>query len=138
MNQLSKITQEESLSGIHSENNSKVNIDFLIGSPVDVTPSTSALTMDLLNGDDTMVDLNEDFEESPKSDTIQITNSQIETNPVNNKENEIVSTKNSLKKIDVKPLNDINITLESIKPSIHHFFHLFFYYRFYSSFNRIR
>lgn len=109
-----------------SENSSGLlDLDLLTGEPVKTLEKGSvqkveSRTLDLLNGDDTMVDISEDipvepFSERNKNDS----DDRISVHSVDDKSHRTSTESVNIcepKPIEVKPLNDINVTLDSIKP----------------------
>ncbi|XP_049792647.1 ADP-ribosylation factor-binding protein GGA2 isoform X1 [Schistocerca nitens] len=109
-----------------SDNSSGVlDLDLLTGEPVkplekDSVQKMESRTLDLLNGDDTMVDISEEtpvhsFSENNKNDS----DDRLSVNSVDDKSHRTSTESVNIcepKQIEVKPLNDINVSLDSIKP----------------------
>nr|CAD7614224.1 unnamed protein product [Timema genevievae] len=107
---------------------SDLYLDFLVGGPTKTEGGggSSSGGSDLLNGDDSMVDLSEDVPEEPSANKTLIKDEQanvsrtpvtkdvVDTN-VNSSGNNTVPP-SPAKKLEVKPLADIFVHLESIKP----------------------
>ncbi|CAG2064218.1 unnamed protein product [Timema podura] len=108
---------------------SDLYLDFLVGGPTKTEGGggSSSGGSDLLNGDDSMVDLSEDVPEEPSANKTLIKDEQanvsrtpvtkdvVDTN-VNSSGNNTVLSPSPAKKLEVKPLADIFVHLESIKP----------------------
>nr|CAD7257480.1 unnamed protein product [Timema shepardi] len=107
---------------------SDLYLDFLVGGPTKTEGGggSSSGGSDLLNGDDSMVDLSEDVLEEPSANKTltkddqaavlrtPVTKEVVDTN-VNSSGNNTVPP-SPAKKLEVKPLADIFVHLESIKP----------------------
>lgn len=106
--------QDTSLIKTSDSVKSGLDFDFLVG---DVPKLIGASPTELLNGDDSMVDITED----PPEEHVQSSNNnsalseRLSTNG-NVHEKEVRSVSGNEDKHEVMPLNDIHVSLDSIKP----------------------
>ncbi|GLH03812.1 ADP-ribosylation factor-binding protein GGA1 [Gryllus bimaculatus] len=133
----SKFSENTSLPGLEATSASEksatnLDLDFLIGGSVKSSAKISVGTSsnsELLNGDDSMVDLSEDLDtqHSPESSILNTDNlpepmteslslkTSTEHLDVTKEENKNIQA-NEEKKVEIKPLTDIFVSLDSIKP----------------------